>query len=50
MTMALMIKVARVLEATGAKNRLLHGPLGMVPAIEYEQVHYASLTERFQPA
>lgn len=31
-------------------NRRLHGTLGHVPPIEYEHVHYAALTEQFQPA
>lgn len=31
-------------------NRRLHGTLGNVPPNEYEQIHYDSLTEQFQPA
>lgn len=31
-------------------NRRLHSTLGYVPPIEYENTHYAALTEQFQPA
>ena len=30
-------------------NRRLHGSIGMVPPIEYEQAHYAALTPEMQP-
>jgi putative transposase len=31
-------------------NRRLHGSLGMVPPVEYEQAHYAALNPEPQPA
>lgn len=31
-------------------NRRLHSTLGNVPPIEFEQVHYTSITKQFQPA
>jgi putative transposase len=30
-------------------NRRLHGSIGMVPPVEYEQAHYAALTPEMQP-
>jgi transposase InsO family protein len=30
-------------------NRRLHGSIGMVPPVEYEQDHYAALTPEMQP-
>ena len=31
-------------------NRRLHGSLGMVPPVEYEQAHHAALKPEMQPA
>ena len=36
--------------STGTTTARLHGSLGMVPPVEYEQAHYAALKPEMQPA